>query len=98
MATKVRLSQVERFIINYIFTSKDAMLDLEDLFEKIGGSEEDFEIALGELLSWGFISIQNAGGEMIASLEDPTPPPETCIVIETQAEMPIPHIGKMGHC
>ena len=89
MATRIKLSNLERRILDRIFLSDDGFEPVENLLAAIGEDRNLFVDALESLEGAGYLSVANLGGSVVVACEDPLAGP---------LAGSFSHTNRIGHC
>ena len=93
MATRVKMTALERRILDRVFLSANGFERVEDLHDAIGAEQTDFVDALETLEGDGYLSISNLGGAIVVAFDDPLA--EACAVPAAPA---LGYASRVGHC
>jgi hypothetical protein len=88
MATRIKLSDLERRILDRVVLSNDGFERIEELLAAIGGDRNQFVDALETLEGEGYVSVSNLGGDIVVACED---------VLALVGSGTI-YSGRVGHC
>jgi len=93
MATHVRLTKLERRIIDRVYGSIGGFERVEDLHDAMGADRNDFVEALESLEVEGYLAISNFAGTIIVTSDDPLSASPTGVHGEA-----IGFSTQVGHC
>lgn len=71
MANRIRLTDLERRILDRVLLSGDGYEDVEELLRAIGAERNQFVDALENLEGEGCLSVSSLGGAIVVACEDP---------------------------
>ena len=71
MATRVRVTALERRILDLVYLSENGFERVEDLHQALGADQHDFVDALESLEGDGYLSVSNLGGSIVVAFENP---------------------------
>jgi hypothetical protein len=71
MATRIKMSDIERRILDRVLLSPDGFERIEDLLAAIDTDRNQFVDALESLEGEGYLSVSNLGGSIIVACDDP---------------------------
>ena len=93
MATRVKMTSLERMILDRVFLSATGFERVEDLHDAVGADQTDFVNALESLEGDGYLSISNLGGAIVVAFDDPLSDGSGVPVAPALA-----YASRVGHC
>ena len=71
MATRIKLNDLERRILDRVLLAGEGYEPVEELLAEIGGDRNQFVDALENLEGEGCLQVSNLGGSIVVACEDP---------------------------
>jgi hypothetical protein len=93
MASRIKLGDIERRILDRVLLSPDGFERIEDLLVAIDADRNQFVDALESLEGEGYLSVSNLGGSIIVACDDPW----SAILSSPQANR-LAVTSRVGHC
>lgn len=93
MATRIKMSQLERRILDRILLTGDGFEPVEDLLAALGADRNQFVDALETLEADGYLAVSSLGGSVVVAAMDPLA--EICPPIGNPALI---YTHRVGHC